>query len=208
MTSSILRLRVFPLQCQWKRLPEQSYAVSQKEVIMDGGRRATIAFGVMLILIGVFFLVLRFVPGLQQWFDQYFLWPLAIVGFATLLLLIGLLAGIPAMVVPACIFGGIGGLLYWQSATGNWDSWAYAWALIPGFVGVGLFLLGLTSKKERKNIGAGIWMMFISGVMFLVFGSLFGAFAGGWRLLASYWPVLLIFFGALSLVEALMRFRR
>ncbi len=175
---------------------------------MDGGRRATLAFGVMLILIGVFFLILRFVPGLQQWFDQYFLWPLAIVAFSILLLLIGLLAGIPAMVVPACIFGGIGGLLYWQSVTGNWDSWAYAWALIPGFVGVGLFLLGLTSARERKNIGAGIWMMFISGVMFLIFGSVFGAFRGGWSLLATYWPVLLIFLGALSLIEALLRFRR
>lgn len=175
---------------------------------MDSGRRAMFAFGVVLILLGAFFAVLQFVPGLRDWLDLYFAWPLAIIGFAILLLLLGLLAEIPAMVVPACIFGGIGGLLYWQSVTGNWDSWAYAWALIPGFVGVGLFLLGLTSARERKNIGAGIWLVLISAVMFLVFGSAFGAFLGGWGLLARYWPVLVIAFGVLSLIEALLRFRR
>jgi hypothetical protein len=208
MTAAILRLSVFPLQLICGLLPERACTVFWKEVIMDAGRRATLAFGVLLILIGVFFLVLRFVPGLQDWFDQYFLWPLAIVVFAILLLLIGLLVGIPAMVVPACIFGGIGGLLYWQSVTGNWDSWAYVWALIPGFVGLGLFLLGLTSARERKNIGSGIWLMLISAVMFLVAGSAFGAFVGGWSLLATYWPVLLIAFGVLTLIEALLRFRR
>jgi hypothetical protein len=75
-------------------------------------------------------------------------------------------------------------------------------------VGVGLFLLGLTSPKERSNIGAGLWMILVSAVMFLVFGSFFGAFVGGWRLLASYWPVLVIAFGVMALVEALLRFRR
>ncbi len=175
---------------------------------MDSGRRATMAFGIVLILIGSFFLVLRYVPGLQDWFDLYFLWPLAIVGFAVLLLLIGLLSGTPAMVVPACIFGAIGGILYWQSVTGNWESWAYVWALIPGSVGLGIFLLGLASPKERQNIGGGIWLMFMSAVMFLVFGSAFGAFAGGWRFLADYWPVLLIGLGVLTLFEALFRFRR
>jgi hypothetical protein len=175
---------------------------------MASGRRATLAFGVVLILVGTFFLVLRLVPGLQEWFDLFLAWPLVIIGFAVLLLMIGLLSGIPAMVVPACIFGGVGGLLYWQSVTGMWDSWAYVWALIPGFVGVGLFLLGLTSPQERSNIGGGLWLMLISAVMFLVFGSAFGAFMGGWNLLASYWPVLVIAAGVMALFEALLRFRR
>jgi hypothetical protein len=175
---------------------------------MDSGRRATAAFGIILILLGLFFVVLQLVPGLRVWLDLYFAWPLLIIGFAIFLLMVGLLAGIPAMVVPACIFGAIGGLLSWQSATGNWESWAYVWPLIPGSIGVGLVLLGLAAPKERKSIGAGLWMMFVSAVMFFVFGSLFGAFVGGWSLLANYWPVLLILFGLMSLVEALLRFRR
>ena len=175
---------------------------------MDSGRRATAVFGIILILVGLFFAVLQLVPGLREWLDLYFAWPLLIIGFAVFLLVVGLLSGIPAMVVPASIFGGIGGLLYWQNATNNWQSWAYAWNLIPGFVGVGLVLLGLASPKERKGIGTGLWMILISAVLFFVFGSLFGAFVGGWSLLATYWPVLVILFGVLSLVEALMRIRR
>jgi hypothetical protein len=175
---------------------------------MSASSRASLVFGIVLILIGSFFVVLRLFPGLQTWFDAYFAWPLAIIGFAVLLLIIGLLSGVPGMVVPACIFGGIGGTLYWQSVTGNWDSWAYAWALIPGFVGVGLFLLGLTSSRQRHNIGAGLWLIFISAGMFLVFGSAFGAFRGGWRILAQYWPALLIGIGVLTLFEALFRFRK
>ena len=175
---------------------------------MDAGRRVSLALGVVLILVGSFFLILHWVPGLQDWFDLYFAWPVVIIALAVLLLVVGLLVGAPAMVVPAAIVGGIGGLLYWQSWTGDWGSWAYAWALIPGFVGVGLFLLGLTSSAQRKSIGAGVWLIMISAVMFLVFGSAFGAFRGGWGLVLRYWPVLLIGFGAISLLEALLRFRR
>jgi hypothetical protein len=42
------------------------------------------------------------------------------------------------MAVAACIIGGIGGILYWQSYTGDWASWAYVWTLIPGFSGIGI----------------------------------------------------------------------
>jgi len=175
---------------------------------MDAGRRATLAIGILLILIGVFFLVLRFVPGVQAWLDAYFAWPVLIIAFAVVLLIVGLLVGLPAMVVPACVFGCIGGILYWQSWTGDWASWSYAWALIPGAAGVGMFLLGLTSSKERKSIGAGLWLILVSAVMFLVFGSAFGAFLGGWGLVLQYWPLLLIGLGVLSFFQALFRFRR
>jgi hypothetical protein len=106
---------------------------------MDRRRRSSLAAGLVLILLGAWFLVAQWVPGLQTWFS----WPLTIVGVGVLLLIIGLLTRVPAMAVPACIVGGIGGLLYWQNATGNWESWAYAWTLIPGFVGVGIVLSGL-----------------------------------------------------------------
>ena len=42
------------------------------------------------------------------------------------------------MMVPASIVTGIGGLLYWQNATGRWESWSYAWALIVASVGVSI----------------------------------------------------------------------
>ena len=166
---------------------------------MGGRHRSSLAGGLVLILLGVWFLVAQLVPGLQIWFS----WPLSIVGVGALLLVIGLLTGVPAMAVPACIVGGIGGLLYWQNATGNWESWAYAWTLIPGFVGVGIVLSGLLGGEARQAMRGGGWLILISLVLFTVFGSFFG----GLGLLGPYWPVLLILLGLLIIVRSLFRSR-
>ena len=128
---------------------------------MDRRRRSSLAAGLVLILLGAWFLAIQWVPGLQAWFS----WPLIIVGGGVLLLMIGLLTRVPAMAVPACIVGGIGGLLYWQNATGNWESWAYAWALIPGFVGVGIVLSGLFGGETRQAVRGGSWLILISLVL-------------------------------------------
>ena len=166
-------------------------------------RRSSLAFGLVLVLLGVWFLVVQFIPGLQDWFRLEMTWPLIIVGVAVLMLVFGILAGIPVMVMPASIVGGIGGLLYWQNATGNWESWAYAWTLIPGFAGVGTILMGLWGQETRRSITGGVWLIAISLVLFAVFGS----FLGGPNLFSPYWPVLLIAFGVLLLIQSFFRLR-
>jgi hypothetical protein len=166
-------------------------------------RRSSLAFGLVLVLLGVWFLVVQFIPGLQDWFRLEMTWPLIIVGVAVLMLVFGILAGIPVLVMPASIVGGIGGLLYWQNATGNWESWAYAWTLIPGFVGVGTILMGLWGQETRRSITGGVWLIAISLVLFAVFGS----FLGGPNLFGPYWPVLLIAFGVLLLIQSFFRSR-
>jgi len=166
---------------------------------MNRRRRSSLAGGLVLILLGVVFLVTQWVPGLKVWFD----WPLIIVGVGLALLIIGLLAGTPDMAVPACNVGGIGGLLYWQNATGRWESWAYAWALIPGFDGVGIILAGILGGGLRKALGGGGWLILISLVLFAIFGS----FLGGLNLLGPYWPVLLIALGLFILIARLVRRR-
>jgi hypothetical protein len=164
---------------------------------VDRRHRSRLAGGLVLILLGAWFLVTQWVPELQIWQS----WPWIIMGVGGLLLIIGLLAGVPAMAVPACIVGGIGGVLYWQNATGNWDSWAYAWTLIPGFVGVGIVVSGLLGGETRQSIRGGGWLILISLVLFAVFGSLFG----GRGLLGPYWPALLILLGLLLLIRSLFR---
>jgi hypothetical protein len=166
---------------------------------MDSQRRSSLAGGLVLILLGALFLAVQWVPGLQLWFS----WPLIIIGIGVLLLIVGLLTGVPAMAMPACIVGGIGGLLYWQNATGNWESWAYAWTLIPGFVGVGMVLSGLLGGDTRQTVRGGGWLILISLVLFAVFASFFGALG----LVGSYWPVLLIVLGLLVLAQSLFRSR-
>ena len=163
---------------------------------MRKSQRSNLASGLALILIGALFLVVQFVPGLHIWLS----WPLIIVGVGVLLLVIGLLTGVPGMAVPACVIGGIGGLLYWQNTTGNWESWAYAWALIPGFAGVGGILSGLLGGEPRRSLGAGAWLILISLILYAVFGSFFGAIG----VLGTYWPVLIIALGVLSLIRPLL----
>lgn len=166
---------------------------------MDRRRRSSLAGGLILILLGAWFLAIQWLPGLQVWFS----WPWIIIGVGAFLLLIGLLTRVPDMAIPACIVGGIGGLLYWQNATGDWGSWAYAWALIPGFVGVGIILSGLLGGKTRQSVREGGGLIITSLVLFTVFG----AFLGGPNLLGDYWPVLLILLGLWTLIRPFFRSR-
>jgi hypothetical protein len=118
-----------------------------------------------------------------------------------LLLVIGVLVRAPGMAVPAALVSGIGGLLYWQNVTGNWESWAYAWTLIPGFVGVGIILAGLIEGHWRVTLRSGGTLVVISLVLFAIFGS----FLGGPISLGVYWPVVLIVLGVWFLIGPLLR---
>jgi hypothetical protein len=168
---------------------------------MSSKRRSSLAVGLILILVGLFFLAAQFLPELNIW-TVWFDWPVYAIGVGFLLLLIGLLVGEPDMAVPACIVGGIGGILYWQNATGNWESWSYVWALIPGFAGVGRVISGLLgpAHKRWKTVQDGLQTVLVSAALFVVFGSFFGL-----SLLGDYWPVLLIALGVLLMARALFR---
>jgi hypothetical protein len=168
---------------------------------MNRQRRTSLAFGLILLLLGAWFLALQLVPSLEDWVAANFEWPLFTVGAGALLLLIALVTGVPDLAVPAAITAGIGGLLYWQNATGNWASWSYAWALIPGFAGVGVVLSGLLGQNTRANLREGLRLMVISLVLFFVFASLLG----GVNYFGPYWPVLLILLGLWLLVQPFLR---
>ncbi len=169
---------------------------------MQRQSRGNLVIGLILILMGAWFLVLQFLPGLEDYVNLS--WPLIIIGVGVVLLLFAVLGGVPSLAVPACIVGGIGGLLYWQNTTENWESWAYAWTLIPGFVGLGIFIASLLGAETREGARGGLGLMFISLVLFLVFGSFFGAFG----FIGPYWPVLLILLGVLLFIRSLLGYRR
>lgn len=171
---------------------------------MEAKRRTQIVGGLLLIVLGIAFLVFQLVPALRgwaEWINWEQGWPLIVIGVGVLLFVLGLAVGAPGMAIPACIVGGVGGLLFWQNVTGHWESWAYAWTLIPGFVGVGTILAGLLGGSLRKDVAAGAWMVLVSLVMFAIFGS----FLGGPRWLGDYWPGLLIVLGAVLFIRALVR---
>ena len=169
---------------------------------MNNRQRSTVGLALVLMIIGGLLLAVQLVPGWKAWFETNFEWPLTIVFIGAGLLLLGLLIGAPGMAVPACIVAGIGGILYYQNATGDWDSWAFMWALIPGFVGIGTILAALLGGGElRRALRDGFSSIVASVVLFVVFGSLFGDLS----FLGAYWPVLLILLGLVIFAQVLFR---
>lgn len=169
---------------------------------MERRTRTSVVGGLLLILLGLFFLAYQVMPDRLAWLRVEMGWPMIVVAVGAGLLIFGLLVGAPGMAVPACIVAGIGLLLYWQNATGNWESWAYAWTLIPGFVGVGTILAGILGEgRLRDALEGGFWLITISLVMFAIFGS----FLGGMNLFGPYWPALLILLGLIILVRSFFK---
>ena len=171
---------------------------------MNTRRRTRIVGAVLLILVGLWLLLIQFFPDLRFFDALNFSWPWIIIGVGILLFILGLAGGQPGMAVPAAIVAGIGGILYYQNETGDWTSWAYLWTLIPGFVGVGQIVAGLLGDNTRRSLMEGITSVFISAVLFLIFGSMFGDL----DILGPYWPVLIILFGVWMLIRGLIRPRR
>jgi hypothetical protein len=157
-------------------------------------------WGIVLIAAGLTILVLQLVPGVWSWLDLTHWWPLIVVGLGVLFFVLAVVARSPAMVVPACTISGIGLLLAWQTWTSNWGTWAWAWALIPGFVGVGVLLRGLLEGRPGSAVTEGGVLLVISLFLLIVFGSLLG----GPSLLGNYWPVLVILLGVVFLARALL----
>ncbi|MEJ2570195.1 MAG: hypothetical protein P8Y98_06605 [Anaerolineales bacterium] len=168
---------------------------------MDKKRRSNLGAGLVLILLGIAFLVGQLSPNWYEWLDPGRNWPTIIIGVGLLLLIMGLMIGVPAMAVPACIVGGIGALLYWQNVTNNWASWSYAWALIPGFVGIGVILSGLLGTGFKQALREGLNLIKISMLCVAIFGSIFGAN----DFQAPVWPIVLIAAGALYLLQSIFR---
>jgi hypothetical protein len=168
---------------------------------MESTKRTRLIAGVIFILAGFWFFAVQTIPGLSQWFRFDYSWPMIIIAVGFGLLLLGLLTGANGMAVPACIVGGIGLISYFQNISGNWISWAYSWTLIPGFVGVGLWLSGLLGGSTRANLKPGLRLITISLVLFLVFGFFFGGFATA----HVYAPLALVAAGILILVNTFIR---
>lgn len=170
---------------------------------MEKRNRTTLVLGILLILVGIYYVLVNAVPGFSDLININFSWPVIIMLVGAGLLVLGLLTGTPDMAVPAFIVAGIGGILYYQNMTGNWGSWSYMWTLIPGFSGLGMVAAWLLGAREKISIRSALDTIGTSLVLLVVFGAIFGAF----RNLGPYWPVLLIVAGVLIGARALIKGR-
>ncbi|MCA9975917.1 MAG: hypothetical protein KC413_09220, partial [Anaerolineales bacterium] len=79
-------------------------------------KRSSIVGGLIMIVVGAFFLLLQFSPSLAAQIDFGRQWPLLVVGLGVFFLL-GALLGTPPLAVPGSIVSGVGGILYYQNMT-------------------------------------------------------------------------------------------
>jgi hypothetical protein len=171
------------------------------EVPMNVSKRSTLVIGILLVLVGAYFILGNLVPSFNNWINITYSWPLIVIAVGVGLLVLGLLVGAPDMAIPAVIVGGIGGILYYQNLSGNWGSWAYLWTLIPGFSGIGMSLAYLLGSRGEHSIRSALDTIGTSLVMFVIFGAFFGAF----KMLGDYWPLLLVAAGVLLALRSLIK---
>lgn len=173
---------------------------------MTRSNRSSLTIGALMVLLGGVLLISQFVPGFGRIFSGPNFWVWIVIGVGAALFLIGALTGSPDMAIPGCIVGGIGCILFYQNLSGDWASWAYMWALIPGFAGVGV-LLARALGDSKQSIRSGVSTIISSLIMFIIFGTLLGGMFSGRGFLGDYWPVLLIAAGLLILVNGFIKWK-
>lgn len=172
---------------------------------MEKKNRTQLVLGLLLILVAGWLIATRIKPDLANILHLTFEWPMWIMFAGAVILVIGLLVGAPDMAIPACIVAGIGGILYYQNASNNWESWAYLWTLIPGFVGVGKILSGIIGGDFMACLREGLKLLLTCAIMFTIFATIFNA----WTIFGSYSayvPIALLFvLGIWLIVRGIMR---
>lgn len=164
-------------------------------------KRDNLVWGIILIGLGVAFLLFQFYPGLFDGFE----WPWILIGLGGIFVLASLIRRVGGLMIPGVILLGLGGIFFYQSRTGNWDSWAYVWALMPALAGLGMLIGSLYDDEMRPARPAGAVMLLGGLAAFLVFGA---AFTGAFGLSADilrFWPVVLILFGLGVLFRSMRR---
>jgi len=194
-----------PLKAQ--PLKEQPRETARRPKI-DPARRGAFSAGLTLILIGLALVIIQWVPELHlraNWTES---WPLLIVGVGALVGINGISSATPDSLIATGVLAGLGLLLYWQNMTGDWGSWAYTWALIPGFAGAGMLLAGLyrlvLGHEIRRTLIDGVSNLIVSFLLFTIFGS----FLGGPDYLQQIWPAGIIVLGLWILFRPRRRSRR
>ncbi len=172
------------------------------------GPSSGLALGLVLVVVGVFFLIMR----LFEIDLSTYGWPLYVIIPGLTLLIVGFFSLGTGALVPGGIVTVTGLILAAQNATGDWASWAYAWTLVvPGGAGLGLFLQGLRvhdSKQMRLGRNLMFWSALMFMIGFVIFESIFNISGQDFGIVSrAALPVLLIIIGVTLLARSVQRGR-
>ncbi len=185
--------------------------MNDKPVNQSNSNILSVLVGASLILLGILFLMGRFVGSLFNFDFGHYTWPFFIV-MPGLLMFLASFALERRRGLTLAIFGGVvsmtGAVLLVQNTFDLYASWAYAWALVaPTSVGLAKLIYGALRgledqvKSGLRLTGIGLAIFAFGGVFFeLVIGISGFQFAGAWLC----WPVLLIAGGIVLLVTNLL----
>jgi hypothetical protein len=100
-------------------------------------------------------------------------WPAIVIGVGLVLLVLGLtVSAEQGMVIGGTVVTTVGLVLWYQDQTGNWATWAYAWALVgPAASGLGMMLWGFRSGSSSE-VRNGTWAL-LGGLAMFAIGFLF-----------------------------------
>ena len=168
-------------------------------------REGALILGGILIAVGLLAASLTYLDvDPTQWLEGSG-WTLFILVPGLILLAAGLLTTQPAaegMTIGGAVVTSLAVMMLVMDRTGTWETWAYAWALIPAAAGCGLVLHGMR-RGIRSAIDKGLRLVAASLVMMLIGGWYFGTlFATGEPPIdvGDAWPLVLVVVGAIVLV--------
>ncbi|HEX7393373.1 MAG TPA: hypothetical protein VF313_00455 [Anaerolineaceae bacterium] len=165
---------------------------------MDNANRGTVVLGAFLVSIGVIFLVLNLIPGVdigKTWPVIFFF--LAAAFYLPAFLWQGARRGLAGLFIPGSIMLILGLIFVYDVLTSDWASWAYAWLLIPAGVGLGLTLGSTVGGWGRGPSQTGLWIMGVDVGLFALIATLFG----GNTAIRTFGPLVIILAGVLILVR-------
>jgi FtsH-binding integral membrane protein len=190
---------------------KRSYQMNSKPETKLGSNVVGTLAGAILILLGVAFLMARFIISIFDFNVGHYAWPFFIIVPGVLMFIIAFMLERQAGVTLA-MFGGMvamtGSILMIQNIFDLYASWAYAWALVtPTSMGLAKLVYG-TLRGLGNEVKTGLAMTGVGAVIFVVAGAFFELIIGihGLRLNVSWlcWPTLLIGGGILTLVLNLL----
>lgn len=163
--------------------------------------RGSLYIALLLITMGALFLAFQLVPGLTVGAA----WPVIFLFIAGGFFLPAVLwpaqrSGLAGLYIPGAIMLTLGVIFLYNVITRDWASWAYAWLLIPGGVGLGLWMASAVGRWGPAVASVGVVMLLICVALFSIFGALFGG-----PILKAAGPIVIIGAGLFLLLRSLRR---
>lgn len=166
--------------------------------------------GTLLVLLGVAWFVLRElrIDPFEAIADAG--WPYFVIIPGVVMLIASLVRTPPhgvGLAIAGSIVTTVGAVLFYQQATGHWESWAYAWALVgPGAAGLGMVIYGLIFG-QRDLLAVGARLVAIGAAIFAVgywyFETIFASGRAPFEL-GQWWPIVLVGVGLVALAAGVL----